>query len=86
MTIPKLGIHSIKINHKTRTLCRSFVAPRYSQALLGMPDICILAMLTINFNTVDTKPSTEQTNRKQADRWYCASRTQGKMQDALRQC
>ena len=36
-------------------ICSFSVVPGNGQALLGMPDIEMLGILTINYNTIDTK-------------------------------
>ena len=45
-------------------ICSFFVAPKYGQALLGMPDIKTLGILIINCNTLDMKEVERTENRK----------------------
>ena len=59
-TIAQLGIHKVKIEHNNKLkICNIFVVPGNRQALLGMPDIEILNILTMNCNTMGT----QETNR-----------------------
>ena len=43
-------------------MCSFFVVPGNRQPLLGMPDIKTLGILTINFNTVETKEANGHEN------------------------
>ena len=46
----------VKLQHNNKQkLCKFFVVPGNGQALLGMPDIDTLNIITINFNTIDTQ-------------------------------
>ena len=49
--------------------CDFFVVPGNSQALLGMPDIDTLDVLTINCNTKDTQTQNQQIYNKTESQW-----------------
>ena len=52
----KLSMCTVKIEHNNKQkLCNFFVVKGNRQALLGLPYIEILNILTINCNTIDTK-------------------------------
>ena len=53
--ISQLGICKVKIQHgNAQKMCKFFVDPGNGQALLGMPDINMLNIINLNFNTIDT--------------------------------
>ena len=52
--IMQLGVCSVMIRHKNK-LCSFFVVPGGGLSLLGMPDIEILGILSVQFST--TEPS-----------------------------
>ena len=55
-TITQLGICKLKMEHNNKhKICNFFVVPGNGQALLGMPDIKTLDILTITCNTIDTQ-------------------------------
>ena len=54
--------------------CDFFVVPGTGQALLGMPDIETLYVLTVNCNTTDTQTQNEQIYSKVEDEWHCTNK------------
>ena len=53
-----MGICKVKIEHNDKhKICNFFVVSGNRKALLGMPDIKTLDILTINCNTIDTQES-----------------------------
>ena len=53
----------VKIEHNDKhKICNFFVVPGNGQALLGMPDIELLNILTISYHTVGTEKEDKDTN------------------------
>ena len=53
--ITQLDMCKVKLQHNIKPkFCKFFVLLGNRQALLGMPTINMLCIITINFNTIDT--------------------------------
>ena len=64
-TIMQMGRCKVKVEDKNRVkICSFFVVPGNGQALLGMPDIKTLDILTVNCNTIETKEADGAENHK----------------------
>ena len=56
VTITQLGMCKVKIEHNNKQkIIYFFAVSGNGQVLLGMPDIEILNILTVNYNTIGTK-------------------------------
>ena len=76
-TIAQLGMCKVKCKHnKKPKTCNYFVDPGNGQALLGMPDIDILDVLTINFARIDIQTQNEQIYNKVEDEQHCNNKMQ----------
>ena len=59
-TIPQLGICSVVDNHR---LWKLSVVPANGPALLGMPDVEVLDILTMNCNKINTHKLSEKISK-----------------------
>ena len=57
-TITQLGMCKVKLQDNNKhEICKFFVVPGNRQALLGIPGINTINIITINFNTIYTQES-----------------------------
>ena len=55
-TVTLLGTCTVKIEHKNKNkMCKFFVVPGNGQALLGMPDIDVLNIISIDIHSIGTE-------------------------------
>ena len=61
--VTQLGIFKVKVEHNNKPeMCKFFVVPGSGKALLGIPHINTLNIITISCNTIDSKETDRAIN------------------------